>query len=230
MTKQWVELEGKQLELYEQMRDRMVAQVGEMERVTASIIIAKIMRLKQIAVSQELLNPEPSLKRFKKSAKIKALMDVLRGSGEQGVVVFTQYQKAAECVKKLLKKEGIECGILHGGIGEKDRQNAINKFQNGETKVFIATIKAGGLGINLTAGSIAVFLDKDWTPANNNQAIDRLHRIGQENNVTVVELLAKNTIEEYIEEMLENKQKMFDSLVEGKMTGKELLLNLFPDN
>lgn len=230
MTKQWVELEGKQLELYEQMRDRMVAQVSEMERVTASIIIAKIMRLKQIAVSQELLNPEPSLKRFKKSAKIKALMDIIDGSGDQRIVVFTQYQKAAELAKELFTKEGIKTEILHGGIDEKDRQDAVNRFQNGEAKIFVATIKAGGLGINLTKGSIAVFLDKDWTPANNNQAIDRLHRIGQEDNVTVVELLAKNTIEEYIEEMLENKQKMFDSLVEGKMTGKELLLNLFPDN
>jgi non-specific serine/threonine protein kinase len=222
IKQQWIELEGQQRKYYQQMRKRMVTEFSNMEKVTASIIITKIMRLKQIAVSPELLAEGDY-----KSAKIDALMDIIEGAGEQKVVVFTQFQKAAELVKLLLRDKGIKSGILHGGIDEEDRQKAIDSFQNNkDTKVFIATIKAGGVGINLTEGSIAVFLDKDWTPANNNQAIDRLHRIGQESNVTVIELLAKDTIEEYIEGMLEKKQEMFDSVVDGKMTGKELLLNL----
>mgnify|MGYP000341301093 CR=1 FL=1 len=224
IQKREVELEGKQRKIYEQMRDRMVAEIGEQEKVTAPIVISKIMRLKQIAVSPALISDKD--KEFK-SAKIDTLMEIISDSGKQKVVVFTQYQGAAELVADKLDKKGIGYGLLHGGIDEDKRQEDVNRFQNNDNcEVFIATIKAGGLGINLTAGSIAVFLDKDWTDANNKQAIDRLHRIGQERNVTVIELIAKDTIEQYIEKLLKEKQKTFDSLIEGEITPKEILLNL----
>lgn len=229
LTKQksWVELEGKQNKVYHQMEEDMVAELSEQEEIKAPIIISKIMRLKQIAVSEQLLAEKPSIKKFKKSAKIKALNEIIDDSGDQKIVVFTQYQSAAKLVAKMLDKEGIGYGMIHGGIKNEERQKEVNKFQeNDSCKIFVATIKAGGLGLTLTAGSIAVFLDKDWTNANNTQAVDRLHRIGQERNVTVIELLAKNSIEEYIEELLAEKQETFDSLIEGKITGKEILLNL----
>lgn len=229
LTKQksWVELEGKQSKIYHQMEEDMVAELSGQEEIKAPIIISKIMRLKQIAVSEQLLAEKPSIKKFKKSAKIKALNEIIDDSGDQKIVVFTQYQSAAKLVAKMLDKKGIGYGMIHGGVKNEERQKEVNKFQENENcKIFVATIKAGGLGLTLTAGSIAVFLDKDWTPANNTQAVDRLHRLGQEKNVTVIELLAKDSIEEYIEEMLEGKQKTFDSLIEGKITGKEILLNL----
>jgi len=223
INKQWVELEKKQQEIYNQMQKRMVAQLSEQE-VAAPIIISKILRLKQIAVSPALIDEN---KKDYKAAKINALLDILEGAGEQKVVVFTQFKSAAKLVAKELDKKGIGYGILHGEIDQDKRAKEVERFQNDkDCRVFVTTIKAGGLGINLTGGSIAVFLDKDWTPANNNQAIDRLHRIGQEDNVTVIELLAKNTIEEYIEDLLEEKQQTFDSLIEGKKTGKEVLMNL----
>ena len=223
INQRWVELEDKQQKIYDQMEKRMVAEFSEGETVAAPIIISKIMRLKQISVSPQLIDQ----KKEYKSAKINALFDIIDGAGEQKVVVFTQYQEAAKLVANKLEKQGIGYGMIHGGVDQDKRQGEVDRFQNDPNcKVFVATIKAGGLGITLTAGSIAVFLDKDWTPANNNQAIDRLHRIGQESNVTVVELLAKNTIEEYIEKMLEDKQETFDTLIEGKVNGKEILLNL----
>ncbi len=227
INQQQVKLEGKQRKLYEQMEKNMIAELGEKEKVAAPIIITKILRLKQISVSAELLKDEPELKHFKKSAKIKALMDILEGAGEQKVVIFTQFKKAAKMVAKHLKNEGCEYGIIHGDVSQNERQAEVEKFQNDPNcKIFIATIKAGGLGITLTAGNIAVFLDKDWVPANNTQAVDRLHRIGQKDSVNVIELLAKDTVEEYIEELLEKKQKTFDSLIEGKVSGKEVLMNL----
>ena len=224
IQKQWVELEGKQKKIYDQMEKRMIAEISEQEKVAAPVIIAKITRLKQIAVSPSLISKEG--KKFQ-SAKIDALMDILEGAGEQKVVIFSQFKKAISLVEKELKKKGWEYGIMTGNIDQNQRQKEVDKFQNdSDCKIFLATIKAGGLGINLTAGSIAVFLDKDWTPANNSQAVDRLHRIGQENNVTVIELLAKNSIEDYIEKVLEEKQETFDTLIEGKISGKELLMNM----
>jgi len=225
--KQWVELEGEQNKIYHQMEKNMIAELSEQEEIKAPIIISKIMRLKQISVSEQLLAEKPSLKKFKKSAKIKVLNEIIDDSGDQKLVVFTQFQKSAKLLAKLLDKQKIGYGIIHGGVKTEQRQKEVNKFQNNkDCKVFIATIKTGGLGLTLTAGSIAVFLDKDWTTANNNQAVDRLHRIGQEKNVTVIELLAKDSIEEYIEKLLAEKQKTFDSLIEGKITPKEILLNL----
>jgi len=223
VKQQFVELEGKQRKLYEQMERDMVAKFSEEEEIAAPIVLAQLTRLKQIAVSPGLITDEFS----DKSAKVEALMDILEDAGDQKVVVFSQFQGAVEYVASILDSKGIEYGKLHGGVSQEDRDRAIKKFQNDpDCKVFLASIKAGGLGITLTAGSICVFLDKDWTPANNNQAIDRLHRIGQENNVTVIELLAKDTVEEYIEQLLNEKQKTFDSLIEGDITGKEVLLNL----
>jgi superfamily II DNA helicase RecQ len=226
--KQWVELEGEQNKIYHQMEKNMIAELSEQEEIKAPIIISKIMRLKQISVSEQLLAEKPSLKKFKKSAKIKVLNEIIDDSGDQKLVVFTQFQKSAKLLAKLLDKQKIGYGIIHGGVKTEQRQKEVNKFQNNkDCKVFIATIKTGGLGLTLTAGSIAVFLDKDWTTANNNQAVDRLHRIGQEKNVTVIELLAKDSIEEYIEKLLAEKQKTFDSLIEGKITPKEILEQLF---
>ena len=227
VQKQWVDLEEKQQKIYNQMEKRMIAEISEQETVAAPVVIAKITRLKQIAVSPTLISDDS--KEFK-STKINALMDILEGAGQQKVVVFSQFKQAINLVKNELEKEGYEYGILTGDIDQDQRQKEVDKFQNDPNcKIFLATIKAGGLGINLTAGSIAVFLDKDWTPANNSQAVDRLHRIGQKDNVTVIELMAKNTIEEYIEKVLEEKQETFDNLIEGKVNGKELLMNMGVD-
>jgi len=206
-----VQLKPKERKLYNQMRDEMVAELSEKDSVSAPVIIAQITRLKQICVSSELLKEK---KKSWNSKKIETLLDIISDSNGQGIVVFSQFKEAIKLVSKALENKGIGYSILTGDSNQKQRERAIESFQKGETKVFLTTIQAGGQGITLTAGSIAVFLDKHWTPAINNQAVDRIYRIGQEKPVTIYELFAEDTIEQWIEELLEEKSEIFKQLIE----------------
>lgn len=222
-----VTLEGKQKKIYQQMKDQMVAELAEKETISAPVVIAQITRLKQICVSPNLLGENgvdfPSV-------KLDALDGIIDDSNGQGIVVFSQFAKAIRLVERRLRERGIEVRVLTGDTKQKDREQAIKDFQEGKAKVFLTTIQAGGQGITLTAGSIAIFLDKHWTPANNNQAIDRLHRIGQEKPVTVYELIAEDTVEDWIERLLEEKTTIFKQLIEGEKVGsRELISQIFGD-
>ena len=113
-----------------------------------------------------------------------------------------------------IRKAGYSAVKLTGDTSDKERERLVDEFQGeGGPQVFLTTIQAGGLGITLTAASVAVFTDLYWTPAINAQAEDRLHRIGQKNPVTIYSLEAANTIEGWILSLLQSKKEMFDALV-----------------
>lgn len=220
IQKQYVRLmDGLQQRAYKQMEKEMVAEFAEGNEVAAPVVIAQITRLKQLAVSPALLGGEDE------SAKLDAMMEIIESAGDQKVVVFSQFAEAIKLASKRLEAKGIDHGILIGEVKAEERAKNIDRFQNDPNcKVFLASIQAGGVGITLTSASIAIFLDKHWTPAINNQAADRLHRIGQENPVTIIELIAEGTVEEWIEELLKDKSDTFDSLIDGKVTGiKDIL-------
>jgi len=114
---------------------------------------------------------------------------------------------------------------IDGSVPINQREEAIKQFQtDNKTKLFIGNIKAAGVGITLTASSHVAFLELPWTPGELMQAEDRCHRIGQKNNVTIYYILAVNTIEEEIANMLDKKRKVLDSILDGKITEEESLL------
>ncbi len=214
LQKYYVQLKGRQGAAYRQMEKDMAVQLSTGEMMTASMVLARITRLKQIAVSPELVGVEGP------SAKLDVMMDIINDAGDQKVVVFSQFAEAIKLAAGRLTEAGIGHAVLIGETRKEDREAGIERFQNDPAcRVFLASIQAGGLGITLTAGSIGIFLDKHWTPAINNQAADRLHRIGQERPVTIYEILAEGSIEEWIEELLEEKKDTFDSLIEGRTEG-----------
>ena len=115
---------------------------------------------------------------------------------------------------------------IDGSVVQNERQNAVDSFQNKpEIKLFIGNIKAAGIGITLTASSNVVFLELPWTPGDLVQAEDRCHRIGQKNSVTIHYLLAADTIEEKIADLIDNKRKVLDAVLDGKETDQESLLS-----
>jgi SWI/SNF-related matrix-associated actin-dependent regulator 1 of chromatin subfamily A len=142
------------------------------------------------------------------------------------VIVFTQYtktlEKIADGVRKLKiendgKKVNVECVTLSGVDKMEARQESVDRFQNDENvKVFVANIKAGGVGLTLTAGSIVMFADMDWSPEVHSQAEDRAHRIGQNRMVNVYYYMAPDTIEEDIVGLLTEKKKIIDEILDGK--------------
>jgi SNF2 family DNA or RNA helicase len=131
-------------------------------------------------------------------------------------LVFTQFRKMGTLLEKLLR-ESLDCEILflHGGTSQKQRDEMVLRFQSntGDTPVFILSLKAGGFGLNLTAATHVFHYDRWWNPAVEDQATDRAHRIGQEQQVQVHKFVCVGTLEERIDELIERKRSLAENVV-----------------
>ncbi|MBE6493908.1 MAG: helicase SNF2 [Methanosphaera stadtmanae] len=151
------------------------------------------------------------------SGKMEVLMDLLENmlNLNEKVIIFTQYVEMGNIIKKLVEDQfNEEVLFLHGSLSTKKRDELINKFQNSkQNKIFIITIKTGGVGLNLTAASNVIHYDLWWNPAVENQATDRAYRIGQKKNVMVYRFITSGTFEEKINQMLEDKRELAELTV-----------------
>lgn len=130
------------------------------------------------------------------------------------LIVFGVHRKALDDLYERFKKEAV---LLYGGMNQEQKQEAIDKFQNDENiKLFIGNIHAAGVGLNLTAASNVSFVEFWWNAADHEQAGDRCHRIGQKNAVNIYYLVAENTIEIEIVELIQEKSKILNQLLDGK--------------
>jgi SNF2 family DNA or RNA helicase len=200
----WVTLEGEQLRLYRQMEKEFVAEVQGGELIVAMNIISRITRLKQLCVAPSML---AGLKESEvPSAKLELLVDLVE-STEDKWVVFSQFAQAVHRAKAALEKAGIGAVTYTGELSMAARESALHEWKtNPACRVFLGTVQVAGEGLTLTESNRVVFLDKYWTPAINEQAIARCHRIGQTRPVQAIELLAEETIEEWIEDTLARKE------------------------
>lgn len=152
------------------------------------------------------------------STKIKSLMeilDVLLGVPDNNILVFSQFTSFLGRIKPELEKRGWSYHYLDGQTPMKKRQTMVEEFQNGNKRLFLSSLKAGGLGINLTQANYVILLDPWWNPAIESQATDRAHRIGQQRCVSVIRLITQHTIEEKIMRLHEKKQSMSDDILDG---------------
>lgn len=133
------------------------------------------------------------------------------------ILVFSQFVKHLRLVKKRLEQEEIEHYYLDGQTPREDRRHLVEKFnKNSEMKVFLISLKAGGLGLNLTSADYVILLDPWWNPAVEQQAIDRSHRIGQKRKVISYRFITKNSVEEKIMALQHKKRSLSDSLVSAE--------------
>jgi SNF2 family DNA or RNA helicase len=140
-------------------------------------------------------------------------------------LVFSQFVSHLSIVRQALDKQGIDYRYLDGSTPIAERERNVKRFQNGEGELFLISLKAGGLGLNLTAADFVIHLDPWWNPAVEDQASDRAHRIGQTRPVTIYRLVAENTIEEKIIQLHNTKRDLADSLLEGSDQSARLSLN-----
>lgn len=182
---------------YDEMDKEMVAWVGANrdKPVIAPVVIARMIRLQQFAVAYAEVGPEGKVLLSEPSAKLDALMDMIEDNETKQFVVFTQFSQLVDLLGKRLKKEGITCGLYTGNTPKPERTRIVQDFQANKLRVFAGTIKAGGVGLDLYSASTVCFLDRDWSPAENKQAEDRLHRAGQKNAVQVVDFIARSTVD-----------------------------------
>lgn len=184
-------------------------------------ILAYITKLRQIC-----LDPSVVMEDYiGGSGKIEALVELLhKGIGEgHRVLVFSQFTTVLKNVKNRMISEGISFSYLDGTISAEKRMGLVNAFNEGDTSVFLISLKAGGMGINLTSADLVIHFDPWWNPAVENQATDRAHRIGQRKVVEVVKIIAKGTIEEKILLLQEEKKKLISELMDNELSSGDSL-------
>jgi len=192
-----------------------------------------LVRAKQICDSNELIDTENN--DSSKLVELKSLLEDLipmdsKGNfleGAHKVVLFSQYKDMTDILCRELQQYNPL--YLHGQVESANRPLLIDAFQTDpKYRIFISTLRAGGVGITLTASDVVILYDKWFSPAANNQATDRVHRIGQKNPVTVIDFICKDTVEERIEKILARKKDMFegmfgeDSAILAKLTVQEI--------
>lgn len=196
-------------------------------------IFSLLSSLKQICDHPALIKKTPQNYKNHTSGKWDLFVELLKEAleSEQKVVVFTQYLYMLDIMEAHLKQIGVSFAQIRGGT--QDRQEQMRKFQEDPNcLVFIGTLQAAGLGIDLTAASIVILYDRWWNAARENQAIDRVHRIGQKWGVQVYKLITKGTIEEKIDLLITHKGKLLEEVIltddeaEIKRFTREELLDL----
>ena len=231
-----VEMDREQRHAYESMRDTMRVLIESMTAdeviAKASTIMTQLMRLSQITDG---FLTDPNLEKpkfFEKNAKLNALNDIVDEitSNQRKIVIWSRFLPILYRINDLYKdKFGVV--IITGDVPHRMREQAVDSFQNdSKTNIFLGQLESGGMGITLTAASVQVFLNKGFTaPASILQAEDRLHRISQKNTVVIISLVAKNTVDEHWQKLVERKQKVARELLrdtEKIDLGKQEFLDL----
>jgi SNF2 family DNA or RNA helicase len=217
-----VELEPKQRAFYEQVRkavrSSVLSQVEQKGIGKSKLhILEGLLRLRQAACHPVLADPR---KRALPSAKLEALIPALLDIAKEGnkALVFSQFTSFLALVRAALEAEGLPYEYLDGST--KDRQARVERFQSDAAcPVFLISLKAGGHGLNLTAADYVYLLDPWWNPAVEAQAIDRAHRIGRARTVVATRLVARDTIEEKILTLQENKRALADAILSADRGG-----------
>ena len=151
------------------------------------------------------------------SAKMEALVELLDSLKDNGhrALVFSQFTDYLAIVRKVVAEQGWTHLYLDGQTPVAERERLVDAFQRGDGDFFLISLKAGGTGLNLTAANYVILLDPWWNPAVENQAADRVHRIGQKNPVTVYRLIASDTVEERVIELHREKKALAEDVLDG---------------
>lgn len=222
-----VEMKGKQKQLYSfyvkaiknELNENKSSEKSGRDKIN---LFAYLTKLREICLDPSIVVPD-----YKgESSKLTVVKEIVKDASESGkkILLFSQFTSVLKKIEEDFKKEDISYLYLDGGTSAKERVERVKKFnEDSNIKVFLISLKAGGVGLNLTSASVVIHFDPWWNPAVEDQATDRAHRFGQENKVEVIKLVAKDTVEEKIVLMQEDKRELIQSLMDGKtMDGKGL--------
>ncbi|WP_240194733.1 DEAD/DEAH box helicase [Desulfobulbus rhabdoformis] len=223
-----VEMQPEELQFYEALRQQAIENIeGSSEKTGRHLrILAEIMRLRRACCNPRLINDQVEISSTKLQVFAETV-DELLGGGHKALV-FSQFTGHLALIREYLDSKGIAYKYLDGTTPAKERQSQVERFQQGEGDLFLISLKAGGLGLNLTAADYVIHMDPWWNPAVEDQAADRAHRIGQKRPVTVYRLVTAGTIEEKIVRLHQEKRDLANSLLEGadmstRISAEELL-------
>ena len=218
VTNMTVQLDGQQRALYETIRaaqhERVRQAIAAHGLKSSSIIVLDaLLKMRQVCCDPRLVKLA-SAKKVADSAKLNALMDLIHPMIEEGrrILIFSSFTEMLDLISQRLATDSIDHLVLTGQT--RNREDIVRAFQAGEAPIFLVSLKAGGVGLNLTAADTVVLYDPWWNPAAEDQAIDRAHRIGQDKPVMVYRLICESSIEDTIREMSERKAQLAQAILE----------------
>lgn len=214
----WCEMEDEQRSIYDayrnDFRDKILGTIQEQGIQRSQLTILQgLMKLRQICDSPAILNEEEKFENH--SIKLDELArEITENISNHKALVFSQFLGMLALIRGRLDELGVKYEYFDGSTSAPDREKAIQSFQNDDTvRVFLISLKAGGVGLNLTAADYVYIVDPWWNPAVEQQAIDRTHRIGQTKNIFAYRMICKDTIEDKILQLQEKKRALAKELI-----------------
>ena len=221
----YAQMETKQRKLYLASQDRLALQIQHQEdkelKGEKLKILAELTKLRQICC-----DPSLCFEGYDgSSAKLETCMELVSQAIDGGhrVLLFSQFTTMLDIIERRLASEGFSTLMLTGSTSKEARERLVRKFQAGDGDVFLISLKAGGVGLNLTSADVVIHYDPWWNTAAQDQATDRAHRIGQRHDVSVFKLIVEGTIEERILKMQEAKRDLAESVLAGEGVKSALL-------
>jgi SNF2 family DNA or RNA helicase len=221
-----VELSQEEVALYESLRRDALERIEALEAPQNQKqiqILAEIMKLRRACCNPALVAPDSGIKSSKLETFARLLDELLENRHK--ALVFSQFVDHLTLIRQHLDARGIRYQYLDGATPMQERKRRVDAFQAGDGDLFLISLKAGGVGINLTAADYVIHMDPWWNPAVEDQASDRAHRMGQQRPVTIYRLVARHTIEEGIVDLHRHKRDLADSLLDGT----DIAARLSPD-
>ena len=213
----YAKLEGEQKKLYDSrvaaLKNSLSKQTDEQFKENKMVVLAELTKLRQLCCEPSLLYDK-----YKGNSNKKNMcLDMIQEAVDAGhkILLFSQFTTMLDELTTLMEERGIRYHLLTGSTPQKSRAQMVSSFQDDDVPVFCISLKAGGTGLNLTAADIVIHYDPWWNTAVENQATDRAHRIGQTNVVSVYRLIMKETIEERILEMQNQKKDLAEGILSG---------------
>jgi superfamily II DNA or RNA helicase len=221
-----VVLEGQQRALYHRLRESLAEELREVIAArgiehSGIVVLDALLKLRQVCCDPRLVKLEIA-RAVHESAKFELLMEMLPELIAEGrrVLLFSQFTEMLGLIARELDRRRLKYTVLTGET--RDRAEPVRRFQDGEVPLFLLSLKAGGVGLNLTAADTVIHYDPWWNPAAEAQASDRAHRIGQDKPVFVYRLICAGTVEERIEALKARKAELADAILEGGGTRDRL--------
>ena len=214
-TMRYCELEPSSRKIYDQIKKECYMELEQGE-ITVTNVLTKTLRLRQITGG--FINNDDKETQFVSNAKLDALEEIINDvviDSNKKLVIFAVFLDEISAIKKLVESKGIKYSWITGQVKMDERGQMVDDFQNkDDVKVFICQTHTAGLGITLTAADTSVFYSVDFNYVDYTQAMARLHRIGQKNNVNHIHLIAKNTIDTRLMKVLDNKGDISTTIVD----------------
>ena len=184
-------------------------------------VFSYLTKLRQLSIAPEII-----VKNYNgKNSKLDMLINIIKENNDRKILVFSQFTKVLNLIGNRLESENISFSYIDGKTDAKKRLQLVEEFNNTDkNRVFLISLKAGGIGLNLTSASMVIHFDPWWNPAVEDQASDRAHRFGQKNVVDVIKLITKNTVEEKVIAMQEDKKELIGDIINTNLES-EICLN-----